>query len=293
MTVHDLVPADVLTTSPIAEADVVIAVIVGLNMPGQTSASRSLQKDLTITAVDSIHELGGKAVIHDVSDAGEPDYEAIAAAGGILVLGGGDVDATIYGHSEVVPNEYGKDRRADERELEIIVRGIGEDSIMLHLCRGAPAAGRGLWRHIDSRSRPVPPAQGRPRRACFSSTEWCNLNQGISSTTSTRLISSQSATDTIRQSVASALVCPWPLVLPTELWKQHNAWTTPGSPLGVQWHPEEGGANKADRDVLFVAFLEQARARTYRETGDCPGLTGPSPIIWSSRPRTVSQSAPG
>lgn len=260
VTVHDLVPADVLTTSPTAEADVEIAVIVGLNMPGQTSASISLQKDLTSTAVDSIHELGGRAVIHDVSDDSEPDYEAIAAADGILVLGGGDVDATIYGHTEVVPNEYGKDRRADERELEIIARGIGEDSIMLHLCRGSQllnvACGGTLIPDLD----PSHLHKGAPGEPLFLD-EVVQLEPGhivhdlYQVEQFTVRNGHHQAVGRVGTGLSVAARAADGIVEATQ--RVDNTWI-----LGVQWHPEEAGANKADRDVLFAAFLEQARART-------------------------------
>ncbi|WP_231445029.1 gamma-glutamyl-gamma-aminobutyrate hydrolase family protein [Brevibacterium zhoupengii] len=249
-----------LTTSPTAEADVEIAVIVGLNMPGQTEGSISLQKDLTITAVDSIHELGGKAVIHDVSDGGEPDYEAIAAADGILVLGGGDVDATIYGHTEVVPNEYGKDRRADERELKIIARGIGEDSIMLHLCRGSQllnvACGGTLIPDLD----PYHLHKGAPGEPLFLD-EVVQLEPGhiihdlYQVEQFTVRNGHHQAVGRVGTGLSVAARAADGIVEATQ--RVDNTWI-----LGVQWHPEEAGASKTDRDVLFAAFLERARTRT-------------------------------
>lgn len=256
----ELLPADVLTTSPTAEADVEVAVVVGLNMPGQTADSIALQKDLTITAVDSVHELGGRAVIHDVSDADQPDYEAIAAADGILVLGGGDVDATIYGHSEPVPNEYGKDRRADERELEIIARGIGEDSIMLHLCRGSQLLNVACGGTLIPDLEPYALHKGAPGEPLFLNEE-VRLEPGhivgdlYQTETLTVRNGHHQAVGRVGTGLSVAARAADGIVEATE--RVDNTWI-----IGVQWHPEEAGANKADRDRLFSAFLDRARDRT-------------------------------
>lgn len=253
----ELRPDDVLTTSPTAEADVEIAVIVGLNAPGQTEDAIALQRDLTITAVDSIHELGGRAVIHDVGDVCEPDHEEIAASDGILVLGGGDVDATIYGYTEPVPNEYGKDRRADERELEIIARGIGEDSIMLHLCRGSQllnvACGGTLIPDLD----PYGLHKGAPGQPLFLDEE-VRLEPGhfahdlYQVEKLTVRNGHHQAIDRVGAGLSVAARAADGIVEATE--RVDNTWI-----VGVQWHPEEAAANKADRDLLFEAFLAQVR----------------------------------
>lgn len=260
MPVSDLRPADVMTTHPTDEVDVEIAVIVGLNMPGQTEESISLQKELTITAVDSVHELGGRAIIHDVSAEDDPDYEVIAAADGILVLGGGDVDATIYGHVGLVPNEYGKDRRADDRELEIIARGISEDTIMLHLCRGSQllnvACGGTLIPDLD----PYDLHKGGPGDALFLD-EDVRLEPGriiadlYGAETLTVRNGHHQAVGRVGTGLAVAARAADGIVEATQ--RVDNTWI-----LGVQWHPEEAGANKSDRDVLFSAFLDRARAHT-------------------------------
>lgn len=259
MPVNELLPADVMTTSPIAEADVEIAVIVGLNMPGQTEDSTALQQDLTITAVDTVHELGGRAVIHDVSGANDPDFESIAFADGILVLGGGDVDATIYGHIHPVPNEYGKDRRADDRELEIIARGIGEDAIMLHLCRGSQllnvACGGTLIPDLD----PYELHKGGPGEPLFLDEE-VRLEPGhiIADLyrVGTLIVRNghHQAVGRLGTGLSAAARAADGIVEATQ--RVDNTWI-----VGVQWHPEEAQANKGDRDVLFSAFLDRARAR--------------------------------
>lgn len=257
MPVNELLSADVMTTSPIAEADVEIAVIVGLNMPGQTEDSIALQRDLTITAVDTVHQLGGRAVIHDVSSDSDPDYEEISNADGVLVLGGGDVDATIYGHADPVPNEYGKDRRADDRELEIIARGIGEDSIMLLLCRGSQllnvACGGTLIPDLD----PYVLHKGGPGEPLFLDEEVRLEPEHIIAElygleTLTVRNGHHQAVGRLGTGLSVAARAADGIIESTQ--RVDNTWI-----VGVQWHPEEAKANKADRDVLFSAFIDCAR----------------------------------
>lgn len=259
MSVEPLLAGDVFRTEANRDSDVEIAVVVQLNMPDQTQGAVDLQRDLTITAIETVHELGGRAVVHDVSGLEDPDNEAIAAADGILILGGGDVDSTIYGHSEPVNNEYGKDRRADDRELEIIARGIGEDSIMLHLCRGSQllnvACGGTLMPDLD----PFHLHKGAPGGPLFIDEKvqievGSFLHEVYEAEVLTVRNGHHQAVAEVGAGLTVAARAADGIVEATE--RTDNTWI-----VGVQWHPEEAGADRADRKVLFSAFLELARAR--------------------------------
>ncbi|MDT2006459.1 hypothetical protein FXW78_20450 [Rhodococcus opacus] len=49
----------------------------------------------------------------------------------------GDVDPTLYGHTEYVDNLYGVDRGTDERTLSAIDLGLKLEAPMLGICRGS------------------------------------------------------------------------------------------------------------------------------------------------------------
>lgn len=250
---------DVMRTTPADPADVEIAVVVQLNMPGQTDDSVALQRDLTVTAVDDLHRLGARVRIHDVGADIAPDEEAIARADGILVLGGGDVDSRLYGHTGPVPNEYGKDRRADDREIAVIQSAIADDATLLALCRGSQllnvACGGSLIPDLD----PFDLHKGAPGQPLFID-ETVTLTPGsivhdlYGGAELTVRNGHHQAVDRVGEGLRVAARAADGVVEATE--RIENSWI-----LGVQWHPEEQGADEQDRRILFSAFLEQARAR--------------------------------
>lgn len=251
---------EAVTSSAHPDADVEIAVVVQLNTPGQSSFSRGLNRDLIQVAVAAMHDAGARASLHDVADETPPAAEAIRGADGILVLGGGDVDATLYGHTDPVPNEYGKDRRADKRELEVIRTGIADDSIMLHVCRGSQllnvACGGSLVPDLD----PFELHKGAPGDPLFVDevvelVEGSRLRAMYGSSSLTVRNGHHQAVDRVGAGLRVAARARDGITEATE--RVDNTWI-----LGVQWHPEELAANLDDRRVLFGEFVRQVRART-------------------------------
>lgn len=250
---------EVLRTAPADTADVEIAVVVQLNMPGQTEDSVALQRDLTVVAVDDLHRLGARATIHDVGADTAPDEDAIARADGILVLGGGDVDSQLYGHAGPVPNEYGKDRRADDREIAIIRTAIADDATLLALCRGSQllnvACGGSLIPDLD----PFDLHKGAPGQPLFID-ETVSLMPGTivhdlyGQDEFTVRNGHHQAVDRVGEGLRVAARASDGVVEATQ--RIENSWI-----LGVQWHPEEEGADDHDRETLFTAFLDQVRVR--------------------------------
>ncbi|WP_420096884.1 gamma-glutamyl-gamma-aminobutyrate hydrolase family protein [Brevibacterium sediminis] len=259
MNLNILTHDEVLRSAPAETADVEIAVVVQLNMPGQTEDSVDLQRDLTVTAVDDLHRLGARVSIHDVGGESAPDADAVTRADGILVLGGGDVDARLYGHTEPVPNEYGKDRRADDREIAIIRTAIAEDATLLALCRGSQllnvACGGSLVPDLD----PFDLHKGAPGQPLF-------IDETVALTPGSIIYDlygqdelmvrngHHQAVDRVGEGLRVAARAADGIVEATE--RIENTWI-----LGVQWHPEENGADDRDRRILFSAFLDQVRTR--------------------------------
>ena len=82
---------------------------------------------------ESIRRAGGEPRLLDVS-ADRPE-EAIRAAGGLLLAGGGDVHPDLYGaptHPSFHPAETGR----DVYEMELIARALEADLPVLAICRG-------------------------------------------------------------------------------------------------------------------------------------------------------------
>lgn len=273
---------DVLTTSAHPDADVTIAVVVQFNTPDQSKFSYELNQDLTRTAIAALHELGARVELHDVAHDRDPNFAAIAAADGILVLGGGDVDAALYGHYDPVPNEGGKDRRADEREIRIIQSGIAADAIMLHLCRGSQllnvACGGSLIPDVESANLNPPNLHKGPKGSPLFLDEEVQLAEGSIVRElygSERLVvrnGHHQAVDRVGEGLRATAIAHDGVVEGTE--RIDNTWI-----IGVQWHPEEAQASPKDREILFAAFLEQVRARAASTEHETTGATYAHPTM--------------
>lgn len=82
---------------------------------------------------ESIRRAGGEPRVLDLS-ADRPE-EALRAAGGLLLAGGGDVHPDLYGavtHPSYHPAETGR----DVAEMELIERALAADLPVLAICRG-------------------------------------------------------------------------------------------------------------------------------------------------------------
>jgi putative glutamine amidotransferase len=93
-----------------------IGVLGSLNFPGMTDDVADLIRSFTRTALQTLASLGASWELLDTTTP-LPDPEVTAAFDGLLVLGGGDIDATAAGHNGLAENSYGVDRRADEDSL--------------------------------------------------------------------------------------------------------------------------------------------------------------------------------
>ncbi|MFD2756859.1 gamma-glutamyl-gamma-aminobutyrate hydrolase family protein [Gulosibacter faecalis] len=236
-----------------------IAVVVQVSTPDETEAARTLNRELIRVAVEELEAQGARARIYDVAADEPPNPDDIAAADGILVLGGGDVDATIYGHTDPVPNEYGKDRRADDRELDIIRRGIDDDAIMLHLCRGSQLLNVACGGTLVPDLQPFDLHKGPPGGPLF-------LDEEVELVEGSRVHAlygvdrlvvrngHHQAVDRVGEGLRVAARAHDGIVEATE--RVENTWI-----IGVQWHPEEADADARDRRILFGEFLDQARRR--------------------------------
>lgn len=246
--------------APRSGADVDIAVVGQLNTPGQTQSSVEGTRALTIAALESLAELGARIRFVDVAGDAEPDYEAIAAADAVVMLGGGDVEATRYGHTGEVPNEYGVDPRSDERQLRVLDEAIADDRALLAICRGSQllnvACGGSLIPNLD----PPHPHRGAPGEPLF-------LDEPVDLVPGTIVhgiyggrdrISVRNghhqAVNRVGEGLRATAVALDGVVEGTE--HVNRRWV-----VGLQWHPEEANADTVDRRAVFAAIVDEARRR--------------------------------
>ena len=142
-----------------------VAVVVSLNFPGLSPHTRNLMRRLIRTALQTLVNTGARPILVDSSARQLPDPAVIAAADGVLILGGGDVDASLHGAEGSVPHEYGVDRRADLYTLQLIDQSLEQDVPLLAVGRGSHllnlACGGTLITHLDTWHR----HRGEPEQA--------------------------------------------------------------------------------------------------------------------------------
>lgn len=137
VTLADIEPAIAAPAQPLA----CIAVLASLNFPDMTEPVAELIRRFTRVALESLHALGASYRLFDTSRA-LPDPAAVAACDGLLLLGGGDIDASCYlGPAELPveqdPRSYGIDLRADRDGLAAIAAALAAGIPVLGICRGA------------------------------------------------------------------------------------------------------------------------------------------------------------
>lgn len=258
---HAIPYADVAPVYPTPdEVDRVrVAVLAQLDIPGLGRAGRQINLELTRGGLQSLVDAGARVEFFDMTADEDPDLEAIRAADAIVVLGGGDVDATIYGFTDPVPNEGGVDRRSDDRELAIIRDAIDRDAALLGICRGSQLLNVACGGTLVPDVQPFHIHHGAPGEPLF-------IDEPVS---------------LVPDSLVAGILGRAEVVVRTG---HHQAVDRPGEELtvtaratdgvvegtehrtatwvlGVQWHPEDPDADVRDRRAIFEAVVEEARRR--------------------------------
>ena len=244
---NDSLPADAPTVS----------VVVSLNIPGMTDEVVGLVIRFTRVALQELNDIGARIVLMDSSRESLTDADLADRCDGVLFLGGGDVDATIYGHTETVPHEYGVDRAADDYSIDIINSTIGRDAPLLCICRGSQLLNVALGGDLIPDIEEYDLHRGGAGDPMFKD-EPVNLTPGskIHHILGRDRISVRSGHHQAVRAVADRLVVTARaddgIVEGTEM--PSARWV-----VGVQWHPEDDDGSASDRRALFTAFVDEVR----------------------------------
>ena len=240
--------------------DVDLAVVGQLNTPGQTRSTVRGTRDLTLAALEALAELGARIRFYDVADDAEPDYAAIRAADGIVVLGGGDVEASRYGHVGEVPNEYGVDPRSDERQLRVFDDAFDDDAALLAICRGSQLLNVSRGGTLIPDLNPHGLHRGGKGEPLFKDEEVALVEGTI-----VRRIHGDRDRLVVRNGHHQAVGEVAPGLRATALAADGVVEGTEAVDrtwiIGVQWHPEEAAADPDDRRAIFAAIVDEARRR--------------------------------
>ncbi len=255
VTVADVTPS---VSSPLPVDAPTVAVVVSLNFPDMTDEVNELVIRFTRTACEALNEAGAHTVLVDSSASPLPPMALVTNADGVLFLGGGDVDPTLYGVTGAVNNMYGVDRAADDYCISLINQCVLNDATVLAVCRGSQLLNLALGGTLIPDIEPWALHRGGPGKPMF-------LDEPITVREGTRLrdilgrqrLNVRSGHHQAVRDVAPALrvaaVADDGIVEATE--HRDASWI-----VGVQWHPEDSNGSATDRALLFRAFVNQVKA---------------------------------
>jgi putative glutamine amidotransferase len=232
-----------------------IAVVVSLNFPDMTEPVADLVRSFTGTALATLVELGASFELFDTSSALD-DVSAVAELDGLLVLGGGDVDGSLYGcYDTAIPNSYGVDLRADRDTIDALGAVVAAGRPMLAICRGAQlvnvAGGGTVIPDIEDyrlhRGGPGEPMFVDESVTVVEGTRLASLVRGE------RLTVRSGHHQAIDRVADGYVVCARADDGIVEGIEHRERWI-----LALQWHPEDPNGPDHDRLGIFKAFIEAA-----------------------------------
>ncbi len=242
----------------------VIAMIVSLGFPGMGQAASRIQEETTRLAFEAVREAGGRPRLVEYTS-GEPltpITEVCAMSDGLVFLGGADVDPDCYGYTGELPaNLYGVDRRADDYCIDLLQEAAARDVPTLAICRGSQllnvAFGGTLIPDIEDWQ--LHKGDGNPlfidEEVMLEPT---STIAGVLGRTSVTVRNGHhQAVDRVGPALRATAHAHDGIVEGTE--HRTARWM-----VGVQWHPEEPGADLADRRKIFAAIVSEA-ARNARQ----------------------------
>ena len=231
--------------------------VAGQHIPaGQVGSWREDSVAVPANYVRALHRAGGQEAIlfPEAMDAGEV-RDRLAPFGGVLLIGGADVDPSFYGE-ERHPEVYGVNRQTDQFELALARAAVEAGKPMLAICRGIQvlnvALGGTLDQHITGREGLV--GHGIPGVA--PQMHDVRLEAG-SRVAKAMGVEESSVSSSHHQALArlgdGLRPVGWTADAVVEAVEHDRGWV-----LGVEWHPERTAAQDRTQQGLFDALVQQA-----------------------------------
>ncbi len=231
-----------------------VAVLASLNLPDQDEHLAALIRQLTRTAFKTLVDVGADPWLVDLTARTRAGLTELGEADALVLLGGGDMDPSLYGYEGEVANEYGVDRDADEYSMAAVRQALVADQPLLAICRGVQvlnvACGGTL--HPDLADWSL--HRGASHDALF-------VDEHVTIDPQSRLASWAGSTDLVVRTGHHQAVDRVADELVAVGWADDGLVEAVEHPtsraVGVQWHPEQESASHADRHRLFAAFVNQ------------------------------------
>jgi putative glutamine amidotransferase len=221
-----------------------------------TQTVEELLRSFARTAVQTLVDLGADPLVVDVSTRVLPEGFDVAECDGVLLLGGGDIDASFYGGTGPAQNEYGVDRTVDEVSIQAVRDSLTAEVPLLGICRGNQVLNVALGGSLI------------PDIADFSlhrgdGTDPVMIDERVHLLPSSRLGAIFASEHVIGRSGHHQAIALVASELRATAWAQDGIVEAVEHPqlwaIGVQWHPEDPNGSVEDRLRLFGAFVDEAR----------------------------------
>lgn len=235
-----------------------IAVLAALNFPQLTGHVAELIRRFTQTALQTLIDVGADPLLVDLTAPPLPPVADLLACDGVLLLGGGDMDASLYGHAGPVPHEYGVDRAVDEYSIRAVRDSLAADLPLLGICRGSQVLNVALGGTLIADIEDFVLHRGAGGDAVF-------VVERIRVAPDSRLARIFGTGELAVRTGHHQAVCDVAPGLRAVAWaadgvieavEHEDRWA-----LGVQWHPEDSHGSAEDRRRLFGAFVAEVAAR--------------------------------
>ncbi|MBL3698605.1 gamma-glutamyl-gamma-aminobutyrate hydrolase family protein [Leucobacter luti] len=235
-----------------------IPMVVSLTFPGMDRGAHELQESFTRIAFDAVRWAGGRPRLVDSAAPSAPGHaELLAAARGIVFLGGGDVAGACYGYAGPPPaNEYGVDQRADEFCIAEIRAAVARDIPTLAICRGSQLLGVAFGGTL------IPDIENWPLHR---GNDPLFIDEEVRLEPDSEIARILGRTEvTVRNGHHQAVATVGPELRVTA--RAHDGiiegteHRTARWVVGMQWHPEEPRAHTADRSLIFGELVARAGA---------------------------------
>lgn len=197
------------------------------------------------------------------SDSRIPPVRLLEGVGGLLLIGGGDIDPSSYGR-EALKKIYGVDRRRDRLELELVRGAFALNLPVLGICRGLQvinvARGGTLLQGAEDSV-----VHGEPQSATFVSNTISVTADSLLATITGRSALKRCAC-AHHQAVAELGEGLTVSAIAEDGWIEGIEAPSRRFVLGVQWHPEVTAADCHGQHQIVEAFVAACR-ETLKEGG--------------------------
>ena len=229
--------------------------------PGKlTTEAKGVRGDSFSTArlySQAIAHAGGVALqVPPVAQSVESAIELVSRFDGVIIQGGGDIDPSLYGQTQLSNKIYGISAEHDALEMAIVRAAVEHDKPVLAICRGMQILNVALGGTLH---------QDLGEVLDDGEAHW-NTYHDIVLTANSRVARAMKTTLPKRShsfhhqaldKVARDLIVTGRAEDNTIEAVEHKSahWI-----VGVQWHPEDDALNEVDQQNLFEGFIEAARS---------------------------------